>query len=86
MCVQPSFLEGRKDEVAAVSSALKEDPRFRGMGTLVENVMASKDHLDRKGKNCWGSGGLGGDISIALECETNETFSGMRWPTRPTHG
>ena len=74
VCVQPAFLEGRKDEVDAAATALRSHPRFRAMGALAQKAMASKNELDRKGKNCWGAGGLGGDISIALECNPDETL------------
>jgi hypothetical protein len=68
------MLETRKDEVACAAAALKlaTDAGHRKMGTHAQNVMAKPDLLDRKGKNCWGPAGLGGDISIALECGSEE--------------
>lgn len=74
VCVQPQLLEDRRDDVSAIGAALRNDARFRQMGRLAEKVMASQDPLERKGKNCWGAGGVGGDISIALECAPNETL------------
>lgn len=74
VCVQPQLLEDKKDEVSTVAAALKNNARFRQMGRLAEKVIASQDPLERKGKNCWGAGGVGGDISIALECASDETL------------
>jgi len=42
------------------------------MGRKALEIMHSSNRLDRKGKNCFGAKGLGGDISIALECRDDE--------------
>jgi hypothetical protein len=42
------------------------------MGKKAQEVIEHPDPLFRTGQNCWGSKGLGGDISIALECAEDE--------------
>lgn len=75
-CRQDDFLEGRLADARSAASALDVDtarPHDRKTGKAALKILSSKPKLDRKGKNCWG-GTLGGDISIALECASNETL------------
>jgi hypothetical protein len=44
------------------------------MGKKATDILERMPTNDSKGKNCWGAGGLGGDISIALECAADETL------------
>ncbi len=76
VCVQPGFLEIERhaSAIAAASSLLRLDKEFQAMARHTDAVMAKPNSLDRKGKNCWGPLGLGGDISIALECRCDETL------------
>ncbi len=74
-CRQEHFLAAQANRVGLAATALTQSSRSddRKMGRAAQQNMASGDPLDRKGKKCWGKGGLGGDISIALECRSDET-------------
>jgi hypothetical protein len=72
-CVQPAFLEGRKTDIAAAATAL-DAGGYAAYAKHIRTVMSKPDHTDRKGKACWGGNGLGGDLSIALDCAPEETL------------
>jgi hypothetical protein len=76
ICDQVSFLGRHEGRVVAAASALVENsPREadRELGRKTLQRMALEPS-DRKGTNCYGNKGIGGDISIALECENGETL------------
>lgn len=76
-CRQDQFLEEHRSRVADAADALtaREEPLgHRRLGRKAQEVMTSVNMRDRKGINCWGSNGTGGDISIALECADHETL------------
>ncbi len=73
-CVQPAFLEDRKVSIAATADVLADDNSYEALAKNIRTVMGKPDHNDRKGKACWGGHGLGGDLSIALECRADETL------------
>ncbi len=74
VCVQPAFLQGYRASIAEAASRLRADKELAALGRHTAEVMARPNLLDRKGKNCWGPIGLGGDVSIALECRPDETL------------
>jgi hypothetical protein len=75
-CRQPDFLSDQSPRGERAARAL-DDPGAREpdrkMGRTADKILRSGRPLDRKGKNCWG-GTLGGDISIALECGSDEVL------------
>jgi hypothetical protein len=75
-CRQPKFLESQSSRAKHAADALDDPnarPADRKMGRQAKEILESGNPLDRKGKNCWG-GTLGGDISIALECGSEEVL------------
>ena len=76
ICEQIAFLDRHARRVQAAASALvdqspREDDRELGRKTLQRMELAASE---RKGQNCYGNKGIGGDISIAIECEPGETL------------
>jgi len=76
ICEQLAFLERYESRVLAAASALvnnspREADQELGRKTLQRMALAA---AERKGQNCYGSKGIGGDISIAMECEAGETL------------
>lgn len=76
ICEQLAFLERHERRVLDAASALAETserPADRELGrkTLQRMRLARGE---RKGQNCYGNKGIGGDISIALECGSGETL------------
>jgi hypothetical protein len=74
VCDQPNFLAGEEARVAAATTALRQHDEYRTAARRAAEAMNNPNLLARTGKNCWGPGGLGGDISIALECARDETI------------
>lgn len=74
LCVQPEFLDADKSRVSAATTALASVTKYRKAAKRNAEAMGKADRLARTGKNCWRSGGLGGDLSIALECADDETL------------
>lgn len=76
ICSQPAFLEKERDRAKAAATALEASSRKadREMGERANALLTRTPTDASKGKACYGSGGLGGDISIALECGADETL------------
>jgi hypothetical protein len=76
ICSQHAFFAEHLDRAKAAAQALEGSPRppDRKMGKDASEILARMPTNDSKGKACWGSGGLGGDICIALECQSDETL------------
>ena len=76
ICAQHRFFGRELDRATAAAKALKgsERPPDRKMGEQASAILARMPTRDSKGKACWGAGGLGGDIAIALECGSDETL------------
>jgi len=75
ICDQVSFLRARPEQVFDAANALLNSPRDndKKMGHHTIQRMELADS-ELKGQNCYGSNGVGGDISIALECGADETL------------
>lgn len=73
ICAQIAFVEGNRDKILAAADALQESDRQadRDLGAKAQKLMELEER-ERKGSNCYGGKGLGGDISIAAECEPGE--------------
>ncbi len=78
ICSQQAFLVERLKRAQAVAEALEASPPDRSgdkkMGQKARKILAKTPTRDSKGKACWGGGGIGGDICIALECAPDETL------------
>lgn len=77
ICTQADFLAQEKARALRAAGQLADSaPRAadRRMGREARRALTSGDPASVKGKACWGSRGLGGDISIALECAENEVL------------
>lgn len=76
ICSQHTFLSGGGERAKAAARALQDSSRAqdRRMGKNAIEILARMPTDDSKGKACWGAGGLGGDICIALECAPEETL------------
>ena len=76
ICSQHAFIEEQLDRAQAAAQALVGSPRTQDkkMGQQASKVLARMPTNDSKGKACWGPGGLGGDICIALERGPDETL------------
>jgi hypothetical protein len=76
ICSQHAFLMNNLDRAKAAATALEGSSRQndRKMGKDANKILAKMPTIDSKGRSCWGSGGLGGDISIALECGEDEVL------------
>jgi hypothetical protein len=76
ICRQPEFLQENLDKVTAAAAALLNSKRKpdREMGKKALANLEKISANGTKGKACYASNGLGGDISIALECEPDETL------------
>jgi hypothetical protein len=75
-CNQVAFTDSeaaRVDQAAAALAASSTSGHKR-MARIAREAMAAPDKTKRKGTTCWGGNGLGGDISIALECREDETL------------
>lgn len=76
VCDQVAFTDGQASRIEAAAAALVAS-KTSGHPKMAKNVRAAMSHPDktyRKGRNCWGGSGLGGDVSIALECGNDETL------------
>ncbi len=76
ICSQPEFFAEHRDRAKAAATALEGSPRpaDRKMGKEANKLLANTPSQASKGKACWGGGGIGGDICIALECGSQETL------------
>lgn len=76
ICSQHAFLARELERANAAALALQSSSRTpdKRMGRNASGVLARMPTDDSKGKACYGAGGLGGDICIALECGPNETL------------
>jgi hypothetical protein len=76
ICSQHAFFAERIDKAKAAAQALEGSSRTQDKKMVKEasKILARMPTNDSKGKACWGAGGLGGDISIALECAPDETL------------
>ena len=76
ICSQHAFFDEHLDRAKAAAQALETSTRKpdREMGKRATDILERMPTNDSKGKACWGAGGLGGDISIALECAVDETM------------
>jgi hypothetical protein len=76
ICSQHVFFDKHLDRAKAAAQALEGSsrPQDRKMGKDANKILTRMPTNDSKGKACWGSGGLGGDICIALECADDETL------------
>jgi hypothetical protein len=74
ICAQHAFFARELDRAKAAAKALEGSDRQadRKMGKQASAILARMPTRDSKGKACWGAGGLGGDIAIALECDPDE--------------
>jgi hypothetical protein len=79
ICAQPSFLKSEMSRAMAAAKALEasHDREHQRMGInsrrSLEKLEGNDDEAS-KGKACHGKNGIGGDISIALECAEDETL------------
>jgi hypothetical protein len=76
ICAQHTFFGRQLDRAKAAAKALEGSARDpdKKMGKQASALLARMPTKDSKGKACWGAGGLGGDIAIALECGADETL------------
>jgi hypothetical protein len=76
ICRQPAFFVEQLDRAKGAARALEASSRTadKRMGKHAAAILAKAPNRDSKGKACWGAGGLGGDICIALECRSDETL------------
>jgi hypothetical protein len=76
ICSQHAFFDEHIERAKAAAHALEMSSRTpdKAMGKRVADILERMPTNDSKGKACWGAGGLGGDISIALECAVDETL------------
>lgn len=76
ICDQPSFLEKHRERAMLAAQALEKSGRKgdRIMGKrAVEALEAARSEpAATKGKQCHAANGLGGDITVALECAQGE--------------
>jgi hypothetical protein len=75
-CDQIAFTDANHDAIDREAEALAASTTsgHRTMARIARHAMAQADKTRRKGRACWGSNGLGGDISIALECGADKTL------------
>jgi hypothetical protein len=75
-CAQIALTDHNEDRVERAADALARSrtPGHAKMAQIAREAMAHPDKSRRKGRTCWGGSGLGGDISIALECAEDETL------------
>jgi len=64
----------RETATRDVRTGRMQTPGHATMARIAREAMAASDKTRRKGRACWGASGLGGDISIALECANDETL------------
>jgi hypothetical protein len=76
ICSQHAFFDAHLERAKAAAQALETSsrPHDKAMGKRATGILKRMPTNDSKGKACWGAGGLGGDISIALECAVDETL------------
>lgn len=76
ICDQLPFLDDRRDNILAAADALERSDRdeHRKLGQKARKLMVELQEAERKGANCYGGKGLGGDISIAVECGRDEVL------------
>jgi len=76
ICVQPQFLAANLNRALAAARALETSGRDadKKMGKKARLALEDKRDDSTKGVACHGSNGIGGDICIALECESDETL------------
>jgi len=76
ICSQHAFFDVQLARAKAAAHALETSSRKpdKEMGKRATGILERMPTNDSKGKACWGAGGLGGDISIALECADDETL------------
>lgn len=72
--IQLTDAQAARIDAAASALALSTVSGHRTMARTAKTAMAASDKTHRKGKACWGANGLGGDISIALECRDDEVL------------
>jgi hypothetical protein len=75
-CDQIAFTDANAAQIDDAIAALAASgvSGHRKMARIAKDAMARPDKTYRKSKNCWGGSGLGGDISIALECGLDEVL------------
>jgi len=73
ICDQIAFLNGNRAKSLAAADALQKSarPDHQALGDKAQQLMGLPER-ERKGSNCYGGKGLGGDISIAAECGPDE--------------
>jgi hypothetical protein len=73
ICAQIAFVDRNRSKILAAADALQESDRDadRDLGAKAQKLMGLEER-ELKGSNCYGGKGLGGDISIAAECEPGE--------------
>lgn len=76
VCNQIALTDANVGPIAASVEALRGSPQsgHKKMARIAAEAMAANDKTRRKGKACFGGNGLGGDISIALECADDEVL------------
>lgn len=75
-CTQIPFTDAEASRIDNAAGALTKSivSGHKRMARIAREAMSQVDKTRRKCKTCWGANGLGGDISIALECAREETL------------